>query len=148
VNQWDSLMIYEETTQTLFPNDLFSMPGTEIATDRDVSQETLGAARDLGYQADDRASLERALDRIEEVDLKTVAPMHGPALKGHFAQLLRAFRENSLSTSPRPEGSDALTIGRLAATAPKTLVCTHGRPGAATERSCCGRSASGSSLAK
>ena len=49
VNQWDSLMVHEETTGTLFSNDLFSMPGTDVATDRDASREVLQAARHLGF---------------------------------------------------------------------------------------------------
>jgi flavorubredoxin len=71
----------------LFPNDLFSTMGTEIVTARAIAKEAIEVARHLGYQADDRASLERALDRI--------APMHGPTLTGHFRELISAFRENS-----------------------------------------------------
>jgi flavorubredoxin len=99
VNQWDSLMVYEETTQTLFPNDLFSLPTAEIATDRDVSRETIGVAQQLGYQPDDRLSLGRALDKIEKLPLKVIAPMHGPVLQAHFPELLRAFRENALAAA-------------------------------------------------
>ncbi len=97
VNQWDSLMVYEETTGTLFPNDLFSTMGTEIVTARAIAKEAIEVARHLGYQADDRASLERALDRIAALDLSLIAPMHGPTLTGHFRELISAFRENSLA---------------------------------------------------
>jgi flavorubredoxin len=97
VNQWDSLMIYEETTKTLFPNDLFSTMGTEIATDRAIGEDALMVARHLGYQPDDRASLDRALDRIAALPIDAIAPMHGPTLRGHFAELFRAFRDNSLA---------------------------------------------------
>jgi flavorubredoxin len=97
VNQWDSLMVYEGTTGTLFPNDLFSMMGTEIATDRDASRETLEVAEHLGYQPNDRACLLKALDRITALPLKLIAPMHGPVLKAHFAQLIRAFRDHALA---------------------------------------------------
>ncbi|HZS66985.1 MAG TPA: hypothetical protein VFA72_07725 [Burkholderiales bacterium] len=99
VNQWDSLMVYEETTRTLFPNDLFSTMGIDIATDRAIGAEALEVARHLGYQPDDRASLERALDRIAALDLAVVALMHGPTLTGHFPELFRAFRDNSLAHS-------------------------------------------------
>lgn len=97
VNQWDSLMVYEETTRTLFSNDLFSTPGVEIITDRDMSQETLEAARHLGYQPDDRVGLTRALDKIEALEVEIIATMHGPALTGHIDKLIRCFRENSLA---------------------------------------------------
>jgi flavorubredoxin len=99
INQWDSLMVYEETTHTLFPNDLFSTMGAEIFTDQEISQEVLRAARDVGYQADDRVALNRALDKIEALKLRTIAPMHGPALTGHFKELIRCFRENSLASA-------------------------------------------------
>jgi flavorubredoxin len=97
VNQWDSLMVYEETTGTLFSNDLFSMPGTEISTDRDLSSECLKSTREVGYQPDDRPRLVAALDKIEPLRLSAIAVMHGPVITGHFKELLRAFRENRLA---------------------------------------------------
>lgn len=97
VNQWDSLMVYEETTRTLFPNDLFSNWGVEVTTTEDRSQAALDAARELGYQPNDRAGLERALDKIAPLPVKVLAPMHGPAIIGHYDRFVRAFRENSLA---------------------------------------------------
>ena len=99
INQWDSLMVYEETTGTLFPNDLFAMLGIGVTTDRDVSHENLEGARQVGYQADDRMSLNRALDKIERLQLKAIAPMHGPVLTGHLESLIRCFREGSLTSA-------------------------------------------------
>ncbi len=96
VNQWDSLMVYEETTGTLFPNDLFSSLGTEPVTDKDRSREALGAARELGYQADDRKQLGQALDKLASLGIKVIAPMHGPTLTGHVSDMLQAFRDNAL----------------------------------------------------
>jgi flavorubredoxin len=97
VNQWDSLMVYEETTGTLFPNDLFSSLGTEAVTDRDRSREALEAAREVGYQADDRKSLEQALDKLAPLRIAVIAPMHGPTLAAHADDVIRAFRESALS---------------------------------------------------
>ncbi len=97
VNQWDSLMVYEETTGTLFPNDLFSSLGTEAVTDKDRSREALAAARELGYQADDRQSLGQALNKLAPLNIKIIAPMHGPTLTAHADDMLRAFRENTLA---------------------------------------------------
>jgi flavorubredoxin len=96
VNQWDSLMAYEEVTGTLFSNDLFSMPGVEISTDRDLSEECLKSTREVGYQPNDRARLLEALGKIEPLWLNVIAVMHGPVITGHLKTLLRAFRENSL----------------------------------------------------
>jgi flavorubredoxin len=94
VNQWDSLMVYEEVTNTLFSNDLFSMPGVEISTDRDLSEDCLKSTREVGYQPDDRARLVEALGKIEPLRLRAIAVMHGPVITGHLRELLRAFRES------------------------------------------------------
>jgi flavorubredoxin len=97
VNQWDSLMIYEEKTRTLFPNDLFSHPGTAVTTREDTSAQALGAARHLGYQPNDRPSLLRALDKIAPLDVDVVANMHGPTVYGHFGSMVKTFRESDIS---------------------------------------------------
>lgn len=97
VNQWDSLMVYEEVTGTLFSNDLFSMPGLDISTDQDVSRECLKSTREVGYQPDDRARLVEALDKIEPLHLSAIAVMHGPVITGHFKELFAAFRESPLA---------------------------------------------------
>jgi flavorubredoxin len=96
VNQWDSLMVYEEATRTLFPNDLFSHPGTLVSTRDDPSAAALGAARHLGYQPNDRSSLGRALDKIAPLRVDVVANMHGPAVYGHFDRLVETFRTSDL----------------------------------------------------
>jgi flavorubredoxin len=98
INQWDSLMVYEETTKTLFPNDLFSHPGTAVTTKDDPSAHALGAARHLGYQPNDRESLMKALEKIAPLDVDIVANMHGPTVYGHFAKLVETFRASSLSS--------------------------------------------------
>jgi hypothetical protein len=46
-------MLFEETTGTLFPNDLFSSLGLEAVTSEDTSRVALEAARQLGYQPND-----------------------------------------------------------------------------------------------
>jgi flavorubredoxin len=98
VNQWDSLMVYEEVTGTLFPNDLFSSMGYEVTSSGDRSAIALGVARELGYQPNDRAALGRALDKIAALPARVVVPMHGPAITGHIAELIEAFRANSLAS--------------------------------------------------
>jgi flavorubredoxin len=97
VNQWDSMMVYEEKTHTLFPNDLFSHPGIAVTTKADPCEAALGAARHLGYQPNDRVSLLRALDKIAPLQVDQVANMHGPTVYGHFAELVKTFRTNELT---------------------------------------------------
>lgn len=96
VDHVDSLMTYEETTRTLFPNDLFSAFGTDkTMDDAGHGQATLAAARQVGYMPDDRINIDRALDAIEKLGAERIAPMHGPTITGHFKELVRPFRECS-----------------------------------------------------
>lgn len=97
VNQWDSLMVYEEMTRTLFPNDLFSSMGTETTTAQDHSSAALSSARDLGYQPDDRRHLIQALDKMSALDIQLIATMHGPTVTAHIDKLVRTFSDQPLS---------------------------------------------------
>jgi flavorubredoxin len=97
VNQWDSMMVYEETAGMLFPNDLFSNLGTEDTVDEDLSDQYVAGARIVGYQADDRTAIERALDKIARLNSRSIAPMHGPVITAHFDKYVAAFRNNSVA---------------------------------------------------
>jgi flavorubredoxin len=99
INQWDSMMVYEETTKTLLPNDLFSHAGTSVSTKVDPTEAALGAARHLGYQPNDRASLLAALEKIGKLDVHTIANMHGPTVYGHFDKLVKTFRTSELTAA-------------------------------------------------
>jgi flavorubredoxin len=93
VNQWDSMMVFEESTRTLFPNDLFACPVPGDTFDSDPTDICLTAAREFGYMANDRACLESALAKAEACAPDRIAPMHGPVLTTHLDQLIGAFRE-------------------------------------------------------
>lgn len=97
VDQWDSLMVFEETSGILFCNDLFSTPGTEVSTSEDVSELALAVAREAGYQPDDRPRLREVLDKIAALDVRVIAPMHGPALTGDTEKLISCFRSNPVA---------------------------------------------------
>ena len=98
INQWDSMMVFEEVTGTLFPNDLFASPTDGAVNDGDPAPACLAAARDFGYMPNDRACLAAALDKIETVAPRRIAPMHGPVLTAQLDGLLRAFRDLELTT--------------------------------------------------
>ena len=97
VNQWDSMMVYDETAGMLFPNDLWSNLGTDVTCDQDLSAQLVEGARAVGYQADDRTAITRALDKIAQLKLSGIAPMHGPVLTGHFESYVGAFRDSSVA---------------------------------------------------
>ena len=97
VNQWDSMMVYEETTATLFPNDLFACPAPGEVLDTDPRDLCLTAAREFGYMANDRVCLEGALDKVESCSPQLIAPMHGPVLRSHLTELVQSFRDSELA---------------------------------------------------
>ncbi len=97
INQWDSLMVYEERTRTLFPNDLFSQGSIEVRASGDVSRECLESTHHIGYQPNDRGRLMDILDKIEPLPIDSIAVMHGPVITSHFQELFRTFRENSVA---------------------------------------------------
>jgi flavorubredoxin len=96
VHHWDSMMVFEETTQSLFPADLFIQPGEQPT----IIHEDLGGAmcelyRNAGIFAGDRPVLQ-AVDRIERMTPAWVHPMHGGSITG---QTLSGFI-HALRTQP------------------------------------------------
>jgi len=93
VHHWDSMMVFEETTRSLFPADLFIQPGEQPA----MVQEDLGGAmcalyREAGIFAAADPVL-RVVDRIQKFELAWVHPMHGGSMSGQtLARYINALR--------------------------------------------------------
>lgn len=80
VHHWDSLMVFEETTQSLFPADLFIQPDDQPAVVReDLSQAMCHLYRELGLFAAEGPVL-RVVNRLEEFAPQWIHPMHGGSL--------------------------------------------------------------------
>jgi flavorubredoxin len=80
VHHWDSMMVVEETTGSLFPSDLFLQPGDQPP----VVMENLGDAmvdvyRNIGIFAHENP-VRTVVDRIEAIDPAWVHAMHGGSL--------------------------------------------------------------------
>ena len=80
VHHWDSMMVVEETTGSLFPSDLFLQPGDQPP----VVTENLGDAmvdvyRNVGIFAHEDP-VRAVVDRIEAIDPAWVHAMHGGSL--------------------------------------------------------------------
>jgi len=80
VHHWDSMMVFEETTGSLFPADLFIQPGEQSA----VVRENLGGAmcqlyREVGIFGG-REPVLQTVNRIEKIAPKWIHPMHGGSL--------------------------------------------------------------------
>jgi flavorubredoxin len=93
VHHWDSMMVVEETTRSLFPADLFIQPGEQPATVKeDLGKEMCALYRGAGIFGGDKPVL-RCVDRIEKLNLSWVHPMHGGSMSGQtLAKYIHALR--------------------------------------------------------
>jgi flavorubredoxin len=80
VHHWDSMMVVEETTHSLFPSDLFLQPGDQPPV---VTENLSGAMcevyRKVGIFAHENP-VRRVVDRIVDIDPTWVHAMHGGTL--------------------------------------------------------------------
>ncbi len=93
VHHWDSTMIFEETTKSLFPADLFIQPGDQPpVVNENLGKEMCQQYREWGIFAA-RDPVLNVVDRIEKLDLRWVHPMHGGSLSADvilgYARALR-----------------------------------------------------------
>jgi flavorubredoxin len=93
VHHWDSLMVFEETTGSLFPADLFIQPGDQPAVVKEnLGREMIGFYRKAGIFAHE-APVRRVVDRVERLNPTWIHPMHGGSfnhdLAPHFCRALR-----------------------------------------------------------
>jgi flavorubredoxin len=94
VHHWDSLMVFEEATQSLFPADLFIQPGDQppIITE-DLTPQMLGLYRAVGIFAHE-APVRQVVDRVENINPAWIHPMHGGSFTRQLApKFYRALRE-------------------------------------------------------
>jgi flavorubredoxin len=114
VHHWDSMMVVDESTRSLFPSDLFIQPGDQPP----VVKEDLGSTmcafyRDVGIFAHEEP-VRQVVDRIERIAPDWVHAMHGGTLTGdvlpRFARALREERfafEGKILGRPLPESESA-----------------------------------------
>lgn len=80
VHHWDSLMVVDETTSSLFPADLFAHPGDQPAVvQEDLSKQMCQWYRDTGIFAAADPVL-RVVERLEKLNPSWIHPMHGGSL--------------------------------------------------------------------
>ena len=80
VHHWDSMMVFEESTQSLFPADLYLQPGDQppVVTEN-LSQPMLEVYRAVGIFAHEDP-VRAVVDRLEALDPAWVHAMHGGTL--------------------------------------------------------------------
>jgi len=80
VHHWDSMMIFEETTKSLFPSDLFIQPGVNIPVlSEDLSDQMIQLYRAIGIFGSEEP-VRQATIRIMKLEPKMIFPMHGSCL--------------------------------------------------------------------
>jgi flavorubredoxin len=105
VHHWDSMMVFEETTGSLFPADLFLQPGDQPP----IVREDLGKAmcetyRTVGIFPAVGPVLSVA-DRVERTAPAWIHPMHGGSLPAEVIPgYLRALREEPFAYDGRVLG--------------------------------------------
>ena len=95
VHHWDSMMLFDETTQSLFPSDLFIQPGDQPpVVDENLGAEMCAFYREVGIFAHEDP-VRKVVDRIERLEPAWVHGMHGGCLPAEaLPPYVRALREN------------------------------------------------------
>jgi flavorubredoxin len=86
-HNWESHVVFEEATTTLFCGDLLLQSGPAPATDDSAVARALDA-RDIGGVAD-AAAMAATLRKLADLEPQTIAAMHGSAFVGDGAGALR-----------------------------------------------------------
>src|SRR5918996_490613 len=100
VHHWDSMMIFEETTKSLFPSDLFIQPGNNkpVITD-DLSENMINLYRGAGIFASE-GPVRQTTKRLLNMSPKMVYPMHGSCMDSSiFSKYTDAIMKNNFAYS-------------------------------------------------
>ena len=94
VHHWDSMMLFDETTKSLFPSDLFIQGGDQPpVVSENLGSEMCGLYREVGIFAHEDP-VRRVVDRVDALDPDWVHGMHGGSLtRDSFPYFVRALRE-------------------------------------------------------
>ena len=95
-------MVFEETTLSLFPSDLFLQPGDQppVVTE-DLGDEMCAEYRDIGIFAHEDP-VRRVVDRIDGLRPEWVHAMHGGSLTAKaLPNYVRALREQPFAFEGR-----------------------------------------------
>lgn len=98
VHHWDSMMIFENTTKSLFPSDLFMQPGINkpVVSD-DLSEQMLALYRASGIFASEEP-VRNTVKRLIKLSPSMVYPMHGSCIDSStFPMYTEAVLKNDFS---------------------------------------------------
>jgi flavorubredoxin len=112
VHHWDSMMVVDETTKSLFPSDLFIQPGEQPpVVSENLGDDMCNLYRGGGIFGHEEP-VRRVVDRLEPMGFDWVHAMHGGTLTGDvFPKYAQALRDQDFAFQGmllgRPLGSDA-----------------------------------------
>ena len=98
VHHWDSMMVFEETTKSLFPSDLFIQPGDNkpVISD-DLSMGMINLYRGAGIFAGEEP-VRQTTRRLINLSPNMVFPMHGSCIDGcTFPKYTDAIMSNNFA---------------------------------------------------
>lgn len=101
---WDAIMVFEETTRTLFVSDLFTVFGKPPATtEGDVVEQSMSALRQLPGYLPIGPHTAGVFDRLEALEPKVLAGHHSSAIIGNAVQALQDLRRELFREAGLPD---------------------------------------------
>jgi len=110
---WDAILVFEETTGTLFASDLFTQFGKcAPTTTHDLVERAVETTRLLPSYLPLGPHTGQVFDRLEALNPKVIAGHHAPTFTGSALQALRDLRQALFTSASAP-------ISQSPPTAPK-----------------------------
>jgi flavorubredoxin len=115
VHHWDSMMVFEESTKSIFPSDLYLQPGDQPpVTSENLSAAMIEVYRGIGIFAHENP-VRTVVDRIEALDPAWIHAMHGASLTGDALPAYnRALREQEFAYNGLLLGRDLNAVAAAA----------------------------------
>jgi flavorubredoxin len=107
VHHWDSMMVLEETTNSIFSSDLYLQPGDQPpVSGENLAAEMLEAYRSVGVFAHENP-VRAVAERIESLAPDWIHAMHGATIKGDaLHSYTTALREHDFAYQGRLLGRE------------------------------------------
>jgi len=105
VHHWDSMMVFEEKTRSLFPSDLFIQAGDQPpVVNEDLTAAMCAYYREIGIFAHEEP-VRATIDRLEPLEPEWIHAMHGGTLSGEiFPRYVKALREQPFAFQGKTRG--------------------------------------------
>jgi flavorubredoxin len=119
VHHWDSMMVFEDSTRSLFPSDLFIQPGDQPpVVDENLTAEMCAFYREVGIFAHEEP-VRQTIDRLEPMEPQWIHAMHGGTLTGEiFPRYVQALREERFAFEGKSLGRAIGESTEVPATSP------------------------------